>query len=216
MFQDLMILYSNLPGLNSSRECKALRPNPSLGMTCLRTAFALPISRSSLCSSQSCFNQSRSANAFVPCISQRTLDYAKVLMCHSTARISTSEAVVLTVPAEPTLRAESVSLEVSKGSPRPGKRFYVNLTNGIEALPALSDLVPPGELRFTRLQSSHCEASAWDKVLAEIDHDLLWSLSTGCSCYLFDLYVSLYLVDSALERYCECDARSDNRLCVHF
>jgi hypothetical protein len=58
----------------------------------------------------------------------------------------------------------------------------VNLTNGLEALDALSSLVPPDELRFTRLQSSHCESGAYDKLLAELDHDLLWSLASGHTC----------------------------------
>lgn len=65
-------------------------------------------------------------------------------------------------------------------------RHYVNLTNGLEALPALSALVPAAELRFTRVQSSHAEASAYDKLLSEVDHDLLWSLASGHTCYLYD------------------------------
>jgi hypothetical protein len=65
-------------------------------------------------------------------------------------------------------------------------RHYVNLTNGLEALPGLTALVPAGELRFTRMQSSHAEASAYDKLLAELDHDLLWSLAAGHTCYLYD------------------------------
>jgi hypothetical protein len=63
-----------------------------------------------------------------------------------------------------------------------GVRHYVNLTNGLEGLDALSQLVPPEELRFTRLQSSHCEAGAYDKILGELDHDLLWSLASGHTC----------------------------------
>lgn len=68
----------------------------------------------------------------------------------------------------------------------PVTRHYVNLTNGLEALPALSALVPAAELRFTRIQSSHAEASAYDKLLSELDHDLLWSLASGHTCYLYD------------------------------
>ncbi len=65
-------------------------------------------------------------------------------------------------------------------------RHYVNLTNGIEGLRALSEFVPPDELRFTRLQSSHAEAGAYNKILAELDHDLLWSIACGHCCYLYD------------------------------
>lgn len=65
-------------------------------------------------------------------------------------------------------------------------RHYVNLTNGIEALRALADFVPADEIRFMRMQSSHAEASAYDKILSELDHDLLWSLASGYTCYLYD------------------------------
>lgn len=58
-------------------------------------------------------------------------------------------------------------------------RHYVNLTNGLEVLPALSTLLAPEEVRFVRLQSSHCEIGAYDKFLREVDHDLLWSLANG-------------------------------------
>lgn len=65
------------------------------------------------------------------------------------------------------------------GGSRRSAKHYVNLTNGIEALPALTSLIPPNELRFTRLQSSHCEIGAYDKILREVDHDMLWSLANG-------------------------------------
>jgi hypothetical protein len=117
---------------------------------------------------------------------------ADLLAASSTAACDEAEANVhaalpTVAEAASTSKVDADSLGKSVGmKARPRKRFYVNLTNGVEALPALSALVPPAELRFTRLQSSHCEARAWDKVLAEIDHDLLWSLATGCTCYLLD------------------------------
>lgn len=65
-------------------------------------------------------------------------------------------------------------------------RHYVNLTNGIEVLHSLTKFVPPDEIRFMRMQSSHAEASAYEKILSEIDHDLLWSLASGYTCYMYD------------------------------
>lgn len=47
--------------------------------------------------------------------------------------------------------------------------------------------MPRGDVRFTRLQSSHCEAGAYDKVLQSLDAELLLALATGRPCYLYDL-----------------------------
>lgn len=65
-------------------------------------------------------------------------------------------------------------------------RHFINLTNGLEALPALHALIPPAELRFTRIQSSHCESGAYDKLLCGLDNELLFSLACGRQCYLYD------------------------------
>lgn len=95
------------------------------------------------------------------------------------ASASHSEAATSSTPAP-------VAPTASRHPPAAVTRHYVNLTNGLEALPALSALVPAHELRFTRMQSSHAESSAYDKLLSEVDHDLLWSLACGHTCYLYD------------------------------
>lgn len=61
---------------------------------------------------------------------------------------------------------------------------YINLTNGLELL-SLS--LPPSSIRFTRIQSSHCESGAYDKILSYLDNDLLFNLSLGRTCYIYDL-----------------------------
>lgn len=65
-------------------------------------------------------------------------------------------------------------------------RHFINLTNGIEALPQMESLLPESELRFTRIQSSHCESGAYDKLLASLDNELLFSLACGRDCYVYD------------------------------
>ena len=65
-------------------------------------------------------------------------------------------------------------------------RHFINLTNGVEALPHISAIVSPDELRFTRIQSSHCESSAYNKLLASLDTELLFSLACGRACYVYD------------------------------
>lgn len=63
---------------------------------------------------------------------------------------------------------------------------FINLTNGIEALSNLSSLLPATELRFTRIQSSHCESRAYEKILLSLDNELLFALACGRSCFLYD------------------------------
>lgn len=83
--------------------------------------------------------------------------------------------------------SEAVGLPTPRVEPsflRP--RHFINLTNGIEALRELSTLVPADEIRFTRLQSSHCESGAYDKILKSLDNELLFSLACGRSCFIYD------------------------------
>lgn len=65
-------------------------------------------------------------------------------------------------------------------------RHFINLTNGVEALSALQWLKSEEELRFTRIQSSHCESSAYNKMLAQADNELLFALACGRNCYVYD------------------------------
>ena len=58
----------------------------------------------------------------------------------------------------------------------PAKRRvnFINLTNGIEALPALDHAT-----NVCRIQSSRCEANDFYGVLQDLDHNLLFHLATG-------------------------------------
>lgn len=60
-------------------------------------------------------------------------------------------------------------------------RHFINLTNGVEALPSL-----PADVSFVRIQSSHCEANAFYPVLENLDHNLLFHLATGSTCLVYD------------------------------
>lgn len=66
-------------------------------------------------------------------------------------------------------------------------RHFINLTNGIQCLPDIELLIANEELRFTRIQSSHCESGSYDKILASLDYELLFSLACGRYCYIYDL-----------------------------
>lgn len=42
-------------------------------------------------------------------------------------------------------------------------------------------------MNFVRIQSSHCEANAFYKVLESLDNNLLFHLATGARCVVYDL-----------------------------
>ena len=69
----------------------------------------------------------------------------------------------------------------------PGARrcgHFVNLTNGLEAVPWLEARRLP--YTFTRLQSTQCERANADGLLRELDTHLLLQLALGNTCLLYD------------------------------
>ncbi len=58
---------------------------------------------------------------------------------------------------------------------------YINLTNGIEAIPKLS-----GGYKFIRIQSTICEQKLWDRLIQELDYDFLMNLALGNECVVYD------------------------------
>ena len=54
---------------------------------------------------------------------------------------------------------------------------YVNLTNGLEAIPHLRQLQLP--YAFTRIQSTYCEQQKWDELVIEADPNLMMSMAMG-------------------------------------
>jgi hypothetical protein len=88
-----------------------------------------------------------------------------------------------------------------------GRKNYLNLTNGIEALPVL----PPGEQwGFVRIQSTACEQKRWAFIIQDLDNDFLMNLALGVRCVVWDasqrkaspraLYQGLEWIDYALNR----------------
>lgn len=66
-------------------------------------------------------------------------------------------------------------------APPPRRVNFINLTNGIEALPVLDH-----NTNICRVQSSRCEANDFYGVLADLDHNLLFHLATGAECRIYD------------------------------
>lgn len=58
---------------------------------------------------------------------------------------------------------------------------YINLTNGVEAIPKLQD-----DYRFIRIQSTICEQKLWDRLIQELDYDFLMNLALGHECVVYD------------------------------
>lgn len=64
---------------------------------------------------------------------------------------------------------------------------YINLTNGIEAIPELPEPIQNRhEFRFLRIQSTVCEQHLWNKLLLELSDDLLMNLALGHTCIIYD------------------------------
>lgn len=61
------------------------------------------------------------------------------------------------------------------------KIHYINLTNGIEAIPTLGT-----PFRFIRIQSTMCEQNLWDQVLMGLDNDFLMNVALGNECIVYD------------------------------
>ena len=59
---------------------------------------------------------------------------------------------------------------------------FLNLTNGIEALPLLGD----EPYHFVRIQSTACEQKRWAPILEDLDYTFLIALATGRECRIYD------------------------------
>jgi len=60
-------------------------------------------------------------------------------------------------------------------------RSFVNLTNGIEWLKNM-----PSDVAFCRIESTAIERGDWNRVLRDLDANLLMNLAIGNSCIVFD------------------------------
>lgn len=63
------------------------------------------------------------------------------------------------------------------------KKIFINLSNGIEAIPRL---VAYHQYRFVRIQSTYCEQKHWDRLLKDLDYEFLMSLALGYECIVYD------------------------------
>lgn len=61
---------------------------------------------------------------------------------------------------------------------------YINLTNGIQALPAFKD--NRDEIKYLRIQSTWCEQQRWNDIILQLSDDLLLHLALGHYCVVHD------------------------------
>jgi len=62
------------------------------------------------------------------------------------------------------------------------QKVFINLTNGIEAIPDLNW----EDVGFIRIQSSHCERQKYNQILENIDYNFLMYLAMGYECVVYD------------------------------
>ena len=80
------------------------------------------------------------------------------------------------------LSAASEASTTALPSDKRGSVHFINLSNGVEALPMLEG-VPTS---FVRIQSSHCEANNFNGILGGLDSTFLMYLAMGHDCYIYD------------------------------
>lgn len=87
-----------------------------------------------------------------------------------------NEKEINKIPTTQTAESGQVELQVMR---KP--IIYLNLTNGLEALPLFAD-----GYKTIRIQSTACEQKRWDYILADLDNGLLFDLAIGKSCFIID------------------------------
>ena len=65
-------------------------------------------------------------------------------------------------------------------------RHYVNLKNGVEALPFIRDVMHVRRYDYCRIQSSLLEAGHVERVITELDSSLMLDLALGRACFVWD------------------------------
>lgn len=88
-------------------------------------------------------------------------------------------------------------------------KHFVNLTNGILAIPELDQAGIPYE--FIRIQSTTLENKNWIKLFTDLDHNFLMNLALGNMCIVYDygtnrpysktIYIGLEIIRYVLNRY---------------
>jgi len=65
-------------------------------------------------------------------------------------------------------------------------KYFLNLTNGLEKLEDIEFIIPIEQLNFTYIASTTLENKNYLKLLTELDHNLLFNLAIGNTCYFYD------------------------------
>ena len=64
-------------------------------------------------------------------------------------------------------------------------QHFLNLFGGLEWLPYEFGEHP--DVHYTRIQSTACEQKRWDFIIRDLDHTLLFFLSQGYPCIIYDV-----------------------------
>jgi len=64
-------------------------------------------------------------------------------------------------------------------------KYFINLSTGIEAI-AEMPFLQHTDISFVRIQSSHCEAAAFEDILLGLDANFLMYLALGYTCIVID------------------------------
>ncbi len=89
------------------------------------------------------------------------------------------------------------------------KHYFINLTNGIEAIPELEQKQIP--YSFIRIQSTACEQHRYSQMILDLDYNFLMNAALGNECIVYDfgankeipraMYQGLEFIKFVLYRY---------------
>lgn len=65
-------------------------------------------------------------------------------------------------------------------------QHFINLTGGLELLDYLKEKEVKSNIFFTRIQSTHLEQTLFERVIKDLDTNLLYFLSQGYDCAIYD------------------------------
>ena len=97
-------------------------------------------------------------------------------------------------------------------------KVFLNLTNGLEFLPELSE-EERNTIMFTYIASTTLENKSYIKLLVDLDHNLLFNLAIGNECFIVDygtnrpfsktIYLGIPLIRYCLTRFWLDEDRED-------
>lgn len=97
-----------------------------------------------------------------------------------------SENLYSSTVGQPPFPDRSLTPDCPRLPPLASCVHFINLTNGLEALPLLMNAGLHHHCGYIRIQSTYCEQGHLEKLISELDSSLLLHLALGHCCLVYD------------------------------